>query len=125
MANLSRPSSAPGTSLAYITIGAVMAVLAGTSFFFFDGTGNRVVGYIRLSFLIIGLVLMVIGFAVGHIGREALKSEIALAGASRGVARENQANASRGAAAAQQPAAQPAQAPQTAGTPSTNSVTQT
>jgi hypothetical protein len=73
---LSKPSAAPGTSLAYLTIGAIMAVLAGTSYFFFDGSGNPVGNYIRMSFLILGIVLMVIGLTVGHIGRAARKSEL-------------------------------------------------
>jgi hypothetical protein len=71
---LQAESRAPGTSLAYITIGAIMAVLAGTSYFFFDG--NAYVGYIRTSFLVLGIVLMVIGFTVGHIGRAARKAEV-------------------------------------------------
>jgi len=68
-------SRAPGTSLTYITIGAIMAVLAGTSYFFFDGN-NAVAGYIRTSFFALGIVLMVIGFTVGHIGRAARKAEV-------------------------------------------------
>jgi hypothetical protein len=71
---LQAESRAPGTSLASITIGAIMAVLAGTSYFFFDG--NAVVGYIRTAFLILGIVLMAIGFTVGHIGRAARKAEV-------------------------------------------------
>jgi len=51
-----------------------MAVLAGTSYFFFNG--NAVVGYVRTSFLILGIVLMIIGFTVGHIGRAARKAEV-------------------------------------------------
>jgi hypothetical protein len=70
------PSGAPGTSLAYITIGAIMAVLAGTSYFFFDGSANAFVGYLRTSFLVLGIVLIVIGFTVGRIGRAARKAEL-------------------------------------------------
>jgi len=70
------PSSAPGTSLAYITIGGIMVVLAGTSYFFFDASNSRLVGYIRTSFLVLGILSMLIGFAVGHIGRAARKSEL-------------------------------------------------
>jgi hypothetical protein len=68
------PSRLPGTALAYITLGAIMAVLAGTSYFFFDG--NAFIGYIRASFLVLGMVLMIIGFTVGHIGRAARKAEV-------------------------------------------------
>src|SRR3954451_21125963 len=67
-------SRAPGTSLTYLTIGAIMAVMAGTSYYFFDG--NAVIGYVRTSVLILGIVLMVIGFTVGYIGRAALKAEM-------------------------------------------------
>lgn len=69
-------SAAPRTALAYITIGAIMAVLAGTSFFFFDGSSAPVLGYVRASVLALGIVLALIGFAVGHIGRAARKSEL-------------------------------------------------
>jgi hypothetical protein len=51
-----------------------MAVLAGTSYFFFNG--NAVVGYIRTSVLILGIVLMIIGFTVGQIGRAARKAVV-------------------------------------------------
>jgi hypothetical protein len=76
MQTVTRPSSAPGTSLTYITIGAIMAVLAGTSYLFFDGTGQRFLGYIRTSFLLLGIVLILIGFTVGRIGHAARKSEL-------------------------------------------------
>jgi len=51
-----------------------MAVLAGTSYFFFNG--NATLGYIRTSFFALGIVLMIIGFTVGHIGRAARKAEV-------------------------------------------------
>src|SRR3954452_19446658 len=96
---LSKPSAAPGTSLSYITIGAIMAVLAGTSYFFFDGTGNRFVDYVRTSFLVLGIVLVIIGFTVGQIGRAARRSELPPPEATQAVARESQATAARGATA--------------------------
>jgi len=68
-------SRLPGTALTYITIGAIMAVLAGTSYFFFDGVDSWG-GYLRTSFLALGIILMMIGFAVGHIGREARRAEV-------------------------------------------------
>ena len=112
---MTKPSSAPSTSLSYITIGAIMAVLAGTSYFFYDEAGNRFVGYIRTSFLILGIVLMVIGFAVGHIGRAARKSELPPPEASHAVARESQVTAARGAVT---------QPPQTSGVATPNTVIQ-
>lgn len=69
-------SKAPSTALTYITVGAIMAVLAGTSYLFFNTDGSPVLGYIRTCFLILGLVLMVIGFAVGQIGRAARNAEL-------------------------------------------------
>jgi len=51
-----------------------MAVLAGTSYFFFNS--NATLGYIRTSFFALGIVLMVIGFTVGYIGRAARKAEM-------------------------------------------------
>jgi hypothetical protein len=74
VSDLQAGSRAPAASLAYITIGAIMAVLAGTSYFFFDG--NAVVGYIRTSFFVLGIVLIGIGFTVGRIGRAARKAEV-------------------------------------------------
>ncbi len=84
---LTKPTAAPGTSLAYLTIGAVMAVLAGTSYFFFNGAGNPVGNYVRASFLILGIVLMLIGLFVGHIGRAARKAELPPTDATDGIIR--------------------------------------
>jgi hypothetical protein len=117
---MSRPSSAPSTSLTYITIGAIMAVMAGTSYFFFDGSGSRLVGYVRTSFLLLGIVLMVIGFTVGHIGRAARESELPPPEVTPAVARESQAANAR-------PAPAGPSAPQSTsnpGIPATNSVIQ-
>ncbi len=71
MPAINKPSNAPGTSLGYITVGAILAVLAGTSFFFFSNSQNAVFGYIRTCAFIIGLILLVLGFSVGQIGRVA------------------------------------------------------
>ena len=69
------PSKAPGTSLSYITVGAILAVFAGTSYFFMSGDVHPVVGYIRTCAFLLGLILMAIGFGVGHIGRVARTAE--------------------------------------------------
>jgi hypothetical protein len=53
-----------------------MAVLAGTSYYFFDASARPLVGYIRTSILILGILSMLVGFAVGQIGRAARKSEL-------------------------------------------------
>lgn len=109
---MTRPSSAPGTSLSYITVGAIMAVLAGTSYFFFDGSTNTFLSYLRLSFLVLGVVLLVIGFAVGQIGRAARKSELPPPEVTPHVAAEGRAAASG------------AQPPPVQNVPTTNSVIQ-
>jgi hypothetical protein len=53
-----------------------MAVLAGTSYFFFDATNRPLIGYIRTSFMVLGILSVIIGFAVGQIGRTARKAEL-------------------------------------------------
>jgi hypothetical protein len=69
-------SKAPGVSLSYITFGAILAVLAGTSYAFFQpGDGHPVLGYIRLCSLILGLVFLAIGFGVGRIGQVSGETE--------------------------------------------------
>ena len=72
----STPSHAPATSLTFITIGAILAVLAGTSYFYFPGDTPAVMSYIRACALILGLALVGIGFGVGHIGRSAREAEV-------------------------------------------------
>ncbi len=66
-----KEARATGTALTYITIGAILSVLSGTSFFFFNEpfADNRILGYIRVATLLIGLVLLAIGLAVGQIAR--------------------------------------------------------
>jgi hypothetical protein len=73
MTNQDATNKATGTSLAYITIGAILAVFSGTSFFFFNEpfADNPLLGYIRTATLLLGIVLLVIGFTVGHIARSA------------------------------------------------------
>ncbi len=89
-----------GTALTYITIGAILTVLAGTSFFFFTTPfeDNRVLGYIRTVILLIGVVLFVIGIVVGQMARvnaknEATAEEQALAGTRRQAHNEAQRSA--------------------------------
>ena len=65
--------SRSGAALAYITIGAIMTVLAGTTFIFFKSrfTENDILGYIRVAVLLIGIVLLVIGISIGQIAKAA------------------------------------------------------
>jgi len=63
--------------LSYITIGAILTVLAGTSFFFFEtAKQSALLGYIRTCSLILGVALLAIGFGVGRIGRVAREAEV-------------------------------------------------
>lgn len=66
-----KEARATGTALTYITIGAILTILAGTSFFFFNDPfqDNRILGYIRVATLLIGIVLLGIGLRLGQIAR--------------------------------------------------------
>ena len=73
---LTRPTNAPGVSLKYVTIGAVLAVLSGTSYYFLPRTSDHAfLEYCRMCALILGVVLLVIGFAVGRIGQVSGESQ--------------------------------------------------
>ncbi len=76
MAAAAPHSRFPGTSLTYITVGLLMSVLAGTSYFYFDTTGHSILSYLRAVTLAIGLGLVCIGFCVGFIGRAARTAEL-------------------------------------------------
>lgn len=100
LTNHDQNTKATGTALTYITIGAILSVLAGTSFFFFTQPfeDNKVLGYVRVTVLLIGLVLFLIGLAVGQISRVAAKNEAtaeeeALAGTKRQAQNEAQRSA--------------------------------
>src|SRR5262249_21283729 len=70
MAILTKPTNAPGTSLSYVTIGAILTVVSGTSYYFFTfGSEHAVLGYLRMCGLILGVAFLTIGFAVGRIGQ--------------------------------------------------------
>jgi len=77
--HLTRPSSAAFTSLIYITIGALMDVWSGIWWYYMTrghGPDNVAMWYVCYGFLLTGAVLIVIGFAVGRIGRSARKAEV-------------------------------------------------
>jgi hypothetical protein len=79
MALLTRESSAAWTALAYITIGALVIVWTAV-FFAYEwnthGTQAHSVYYWCAGFLATGLVLLGIGFSLGHIGRAARRAEL-------------------------------------------------
>lgn len=70
MAITTKTPGAPGVSLSYITIGEFLTVLSGTSYAFLNPpSGHPVIGYIRMSAFILGIVFLAIGFGVGRIGQ--------------------------------------------------------
>lgn len=71
LTNQDHNARATGTALTYITIGAILTILAGTSFFFFNEpfADNRILGYVRMATLLIGIVLLGIGLGLGQIAR--------------------------------------------------------
>jgi hypothetical protein len=75
MAITTKSSGAPGVSLSYVTIGAVLAVLSGTSFFFTTSSWPQALNYVRWCAFILGLVFLVIGFGVGRIGQVSGETE--------------------------------------------------
>ncbi len=100
LTNRDATSKSSGTALTYITIGAILAVLAGTSFFFFTTPfeENKVLGYIRTVILLIGVTLFVIGIVVAQMARANAKNEAnaeqqALAGTRRQAQNEAQRSA--------------------------------
>ena len=76
---MSRPaSSAAPTSLFYITVGALMTVWSGIwySYLSHNGTSHQFYYYMCTGFLITGLVLLAIGFALGPLSRLARHAEL-------------------------------------------------
>jgi hypothetical protein len=79
---LSQPSFAAKTALWYITGGAVLDIFATTYWFFFvrplptDDPGMNTTHFWVVSIFLLGLVLMVIGFFLGRIGRAARHAEL-------------------------------------------------
>ncbi len=78
MTAMTNRSDAPGKSLGFITVGAILAVLSGTSFFFFARSPDHpMVDYLRVVAFLLGLVFLAIGFAVGRIQRVAREADAA------------------------------------------------
>jgi hypothetical protein len=76
---MSQPSSAAKTSLAYITIGSLLLVWTAVWYWYLhvnpEGVQMRT-WYICYGLLASGAVLLVIGLAVGQIGRQARHAEL-------------------------------------------------
>lgn len=121
MAILSKPSSAARTSIIYITIGALTDVWSAIWYAYLRSypPPSDATWYWCYGFLLTGLVLLIIGLAIGRIGRSARHAELPPEEAVPAVARieEN--------AAARAPVIAPVNpgTPVVAGTPSTPVVT--
>jgi hypothetical protein len=92
---LTRPSSAPGMSLSYITIGALLAIWSSVWYLM----GHPETQWARVfctGLFLTGLVLLAIGFGVGYIGRAARHAELPPVEATAAVARESLANPAAG-----------------------------
>ncbi len=94
MAIMSKPSSAPYTSLTFITIGVVMAIPSAAWYSMFNP--HDVARFICVSLFFLGMAFMIIGFSVGYIGRAARQVELAPSEVIGAVARQDQAVANRG-----------------------------
>ena len=77
---LSKPSFAPRTALIYITVGALLDVWTLVWYFWFardqQGYISRDTWFWLSGLFFSGLVLMLIGFYLGRIGRAARKAEM-------------------------------------------------
>jgi hypothetical protein len=76
---MSQPSSAAKTSLAYITIGSLLVVWTTIWYWYLRANPEGVqtsTWYICYGLLASGAVLLVIGLAVGQIGRSARHAEL-------------------------------------------------
>jgi hypothetical protein len=76
---MSQPSQAARTSLAYITIGSLVMVWTAIWYWYLRANPEGVLlrtWYICTGLFISGVVLLVIGLAVGQIGRSARHAEL-------------------------------------------------
>jgi hypothetical protein len=78
MAFMNRSSPAAKTALVYITVGSIMEVWSGVWFFYLRAhpPQSDLVWYFGAGFALTGLVLLVIGLALGRIGRAARHADL-------------------------------------------------
>jgi hypothetical protein len=75
----SKPSSAAKVALAYITLGSLIEVWSAVWYIFLRhdaASHSQETFYVCYGFLLTGLVLFVIGLAIGRIGRAARHAEL-------------------------------------------------
>lgn len=76
MAEPSKPSMAARMAIIYITIGALLGVWSGIWYFYLKRhDGSELLFYWCYGFFFTGLTLMIIGLALGRIGRAARHAE--------------------------------------------------
>lgn len=77
---LSHPSFGPRTALVYITLGALLDAWTAVWYFWFardqEGNISRNTWFWLSGLFLTGLILMLIGFYLGRIGRAARKAEM-------------------------------------------------
>jgi hypothetical protein len=75
---LSKPSFAPRAAVLYVTIGALIGVWSGIWFWYMSNhpPQREVLWYWCWGFLLTGATLVVIGLALGQIGRAARHAEL-------------------------------------------------
>jgi hypothetical protein len=94
---MSKPSSAPRTALFYITTGALLVVWSTTWYFLLTPDTNPK-RFLDAGMFMTGVVLLVIGFGLGHLGRMARQAELPPKEATAAEAKIDQNAAARGAA---------------------------
>ena len=75
---LSKPSDAARTSVKYVTLGSLITVWAGIWYWYLSRNPptNQLYQYLCTGTLLSGVVLLVIGLALGRIGRAARDAEL-------------------------------------------------
>jgi hypothetical protein len=75
---LSKPSSAAPASILYITLGALLTVWSGIwyAYLLHTGSSSAGLGYVCMGCFVSGLVLLVIGLALGPIARLSRHAEL-------------------------------------------------
>lgn len=75
---LSKPSAAAKTAVKFITLGALLDVWSGIWFYYMNQHAPKsdVSWYVCLGFLLTGATLVIIGLAIGQIGRAARHAEL-------------------------------------------------
>jgi hypothetical protein len=111
---VSQPSSAAKTSLAYITLGALLLVWTGIWYWYLHSNPEGVLQrtwYICFGLMASGAVILVIGLAVGQIGRQARHADLPPPEVKNQEARIDQNAAARPVVVAPGAPAQPAATP--------------